>query len=129
MNKRLNNILLIDDNYADNYYHKVIIEDLDISNQINSVLSGEEGIKYLTDVNHIPPDLIFLDINMAKMNGWEFLANFKKLNYPKKVHIVLITTSHDPDDAEMAKRHNEIKGYYTKPIDANVVLKILKKMY
>ncbi len=69
MRKKLNCILLVDDDPDDNYYHQIIINEMSVVNQIDTVGNGIEALEYLKKENQIPPDLIFLDINMPKMNG------------------------------------------------------------
>ena len=75
--KKINCILLVDDNPADNYYNRYIINELDVCNYIQIVVNGLEALEYLrktTDQHQegsFPrPDIIFLDINMPCMNGF-----------------------------------------------------------
>ena len=74
------------------------------------------------------PDLIFLDINMPGMNGWEFLEEYNRLN--KKLHgqviIIMLTTSDNPDDAERSKTWNFISDYITKPLTHEIMNNIIK---
>ena len=96
MKQRLNCILLIDDNDADNNYHKNIIEEMDIAYSVQIAENGLEAIKLLSNKNVVQPDLIFLDVNMPKMNGWEFLEAYKKMNYNSQIMIVILTNSQNP---------------------------------
>jgi len=76
--EKLNCVLLIDDNPADNRYHQIIIEEMNITNSICSVENGFEALDFLNNENNVLPELIFLDINMPKMNGWSSWKNSKK---------------------------------------------------
>ena len=84
MKKKLNCILLVDDDPDDNFYHQIIINEMNIVNHIDIAINGIEAITYLKKENQIPPEIIFLDINMPKMNGWEFLEQYKHLGIAQK---------------------------------------------
>src|SRR6266699_6375386 len=100
MKRKLDCILLVDDSREDNRFHQIIINEMDIVNRIDIVLNGLEALAYLTKEGQIPPELIFLDINMPKMNGWEFLEQYKHLDMKQKARVVImiLTTSANPDD-------------------------------
>ena len=79
MNKILKSVLLIDDNKADNFIHKAYIMKHGGVETIEMVTGGEEALKFLTSKasgEYPRPELIFLDINMPRMNGWEFLEEY-----------------------------------------------------
>ncbi|MEO5603053.1 MAG: response regulator [Cyclobacteriaceae bacterium] len=131
MRKKLNSILLIDDDSDDNYYHQIIINKMNIVSHIDIVINGIEAIAYLKDENRIPPDLIFLDLNMPKMNGWEFLEQYKHLGTAQKakVLIVILTTSANPDDIKRAKEIQEVTGFETKPLSKELLTEILQQHF
>lgn len=68
MKKKLNCVLLIDDDHEDNRFHQIIIEEMNMAEKIEFALNGLEALDFLAKQDHIP-ELIFLDINMPKMNG------------------------------------------------------------
>ena len=136
MSKKLNTILLIDDDEPTNYLNKLIIEETGCAENILVLQSGKEAIDYLTgkgkfshtNKNIPPPELIFLDINMPAMDGWEFIDTYKKI--PKgQVVMVMLTTSLNPDDEEKAKSIAEISDYKNKPLSKQIVLEILKNYF
>lgn len=131
MKNKLNCILLVDDNQADNRYHQIIIEEMKIANRIDLALNGKEALNYLKKENQVPPDLIFLDINMPAMNGWEFLEEYKNLNPGQKAKIVIVvlTTSSNPDDFKKAQAMVEVNGFETKPLSEEMILKILGSFF
>lgn len=133
--KKLNCILLIDDDEATNYYNQIIIRKLNCTDKIVVKESGFEALEYLKskeeDGNYPCPDLIFLDINMPAMNGWEFLEQYKKLEATQRgrIVVVMLTTSLNPADQEMASRLNEIQDFVNKPLGIELVQNILSKHF
>ncbi|MEQ8471075.1 MAG: response regulator [Marinoscillum sp.] len=131
MKKKLNCILLVDDDSDDNYYHQIIINEMDIVNKIDTAMNGLEALAYLQKENQTPPDIIFLDINMPKMNGWEFLNEYKQLSkgQKSKVLILILSTSANPDDIKRAKEIEEVSGFETKPLTKEMLTEILKENF
>ena len=131
MKKKLNCILLVDDDPDDNFYHQIIINEMNIVNHIDIVINGIEAIAYLKKENQIPPEIIFLDLNMPKMNGWEFLEQYKHLGIAQKakVLIVILTTSANPDHIKRAKEIQEVTGFETKPLTKELMLEILQQHF
>ncbi|SMG48303.1 CheY chemotaxis protein or a CheY-like REC (receiver) domain [Marivirga sericea] len=135
MKKKLNCILLIDDDEATNFLHKSILEEADISEKIIVRENGEEAINFLTarldDHNYPQPDLIFLDINMPVLDGWQFLQKYKKLPPQAKGKIVLfmLTTSLNPADRKRAEGESNVNGFKTKPLDEAMIDEILNEFY
>ncbi|MGQ7945563.1 response regulator [Flavobacterium sp. WC2509] len=90
--KKLNSVLLIDDDKAINFITKMLIKKAKITDHVETTLNGQEALDYLTnsgkykkaDGIYPQPMLIFLDINMPNMNGWEFAEAFSKLDSNQK---------------------------------------------
>jgi len=131
MKRKLSCILLVDDDPDDNMFHQIILEEMDIVNKIDIVVNGVEAISYLKKEEQAPPDLIFLDINMPKMNGWEFLDQYKHLNAEQKARgiIVILSTSANPDDIKKAKQIQEVTGFETKPLSKEMMTALLKEHF
>jgi CheY-like chemotaxis protein len=131
MKRKLDCILLVDDNSHDNIFHQIIIKKMNITNRIDIVLNGLEALAYLKRENQVPPELIFLDINMPKMNGWEFLEQYKHLDAKQKsrVVIMILTTSANPDDIQKAKEIKEVTGFETKPLTEEMLRGILNEHF
>ncbi len=128
---KLKCILLIDDNPADNRYHQIILESMDIAEHIEFAMNGLDALDFLNNKNNMLPDLIFLDINMPKMNGWEFLAEYKSLDANKKakVIIVILSTSANPADIKRSQEISEVADFETKPLSEEAIANILEHYF
>lgn len=125
------NVLLIDDRDDHNYLNEIIIAETGLFSNISAVTSGEAALEYLKesqiDNTDKPfPDLIFLDINMPLMTGWEFLDGYEKLapTLKKVPKVYMLSTSNATDDKERSTNYRTVKGYISKPLDESVLTNI-----
>jgi CheY-like chemotaxis protein len=133
MNKKLNLIMLVDDDLTTNLYNEIIIQDLNITDEIEVFQNGKLALDYLTTLNeegkYPQPEILFLDINMPIMNGWEFLEQHDKLQQNQKAIIILamLTSSVNPEDKVRALKFNSVKEFINKPlIEENLEELIIK---
>jgi CheY-like chemotaxis protein len=134
MRQKLKSILLIDDEEVANYINETIIRRVDCCENVVSVQSGQAALDYLTtqiEGSYPQPDLIFLDINMPGMNGWQFLENYHRLKKSQqgKVIVVMLTSSVNPDDVEKARSIKEISEFKTKPMTEDMLNEIIKENF
>jgi CheY-like chemotaxis protein len=134
MSKKVNTILLVDDDLAINFFHKRLFTKLDFGETIVPLYNGAEAIRDVKQLNNSLSEkdlvLIFLDINMPVMDGWEFLESFKnisnELNYQFKIFV--LSSSINPDDIEKAKNNSFVSDYFSKPLMLDSVAS-LKEIY
>jgi len=111
-------LLLIDD---DNVYLMLCQRTIERSGKFDKIRTfsyAEEALTYLHENQDEDIDLIFLDINMPRMNGFEFLEKATatlKESFQAKV-VIMLTTSIDPNDIEASKKFPNVKGYIAKPL-------------
>jgi CheY-like chemotaxis protein len=138
MKRKLDCILLIDDDEPTNFLNKMIIEETGCVKEVKVTQSAREALDYLsgkqqTAVDGKPPmpELILLDINMPAMDGWEFLERYDKLSPEQKASIivVMLTTSFNPEDELKASRINYISSFRNKPLTQEIILGILEKHF
>jgi CheY-like chemotaxis protein len=134
MNKKLKCIMLVDDNPDDNFFHEREIKKINLANIVKTKNSGIEALEYLKskkDNKDPHPDLIFLDINMPGMNGWEFLQEYNQLDkeLQSRAIIIMLTTSENPDDEARAKTWAFVSDYITKPLTKEIMKNIIDKYF
>jgi CheY-like chemotaxis protein len=129
--RKLNCVMLIDDNVDDNFYHERVIKKNNTAHQVISIESAQQAIDYLRTAENVRPDLIFLDINMPEMNGWEFIEEYIKLDEPLrgKVIVVMLTTSDNPDDQARARKLTVLADFKTKPLTKEMLNEIVVKYF
>lgn len=116
----LNHILLIDDDKITNFLNQRIISNMQIEVDIHIKENAIDALAFINSSsdNSLKPDLIFLDINMPGMSGWDFLEEYKLLADRKKAKIIVImlTTSLNIDDEKRAEKYDDVKIFMKKPL-------------
>ncbi|WP_414729492.1 response regulator [Zhongshania aliphaticivorans] len=133
MNK-LKRVLLVDDCKATNYIHRLVIEKYGCAEAVVEVNNGREALEYLTtevDGSYPKPELVFLDINMPVMNGWQFLEKYADVPEAQQagVVVVMLTTSLNPDDASLAQSKAAVKSFSSKPLTESRLDDVLAENY
>jgi CheY-like chemotaxis protein len=96
-------ILLVDDDQINNYLNVSLLNKMSIASQIDVFEDGEKALLELKERSGQTesfPDLIFVDINMPIIDGFEFLSDFKKLQFTKDCKLIMLSTSESPKDEE-----------------------------
>lgn len=127
-------IYIIDDDKANNFLTRLMLEDAGMSN-FRQFRLAEEALNELAKIfdgrtEEEYPSLILLDINMPAMDGWSFLDEYRKLpaEFTSLPKIYLLSSSDYPGDHEKAKGYPEVVDFIEKPITEDVA-KWLKEKY
>ncbi|MFD1001089.1 response regulator [Ohtaekwangia kribbensis] len=125
-------IILIDDDAVTNMVNKKIIYLSFPSIRVTAYTDAAVALDQLRqmiakDVTQLP-DLIFLDINMPHMDGWEFLNEFIKLSESalQKTKIVMLTSSVDINDIEKSKTYKPVTDFLSKPLNKDNLRNLLQ---
>lgn len=116
--KKIRTVMLIDDEKSDQFLYKRIIERSGLVENLISYQYAEDALEYLQKNDHQKVDVIFLDINMPRMDGFEFLeaATEKFGDNFAKVIVIMLTTSLDPTDVKRANTYPAVKDFLNKPL-------------
>ncbi|TBW27843.1 response regulator [Gramella sp. KN1008] len=135
MGQKVELACIIDDDKIYVNLVKKIIEIKKLSENLLIYKNGKEALDYfkeimenVTDEDKLP-DIIFLDLNMPVMDGWEFLNEFIKIKNQlnKKITLYVVSSSIDPRDLERARSFNLVTDYLIKPIELKKFEKIFDK--
>ena len=121
--------MLVDDDKIFNFLSEKTIASLGLANEIHFALNGKQALELLEEYrkgNIQRPDIIFLDLNMPVMNGYEFIEAFALMDLPDKsaITIVVLTSSADPNDLARARQLG-IKYYFNKPLSREEIRKMI----
>jgi len=109
-------ILLVEDDDADAIITLQALNELKVSNKLVHKVDGEEAIEYLRDQTNERPCVTLLDLNMPRMNGFEFLKIVKADNVLKRIPVVVLTTSNE--ERNVVESFNlGVAGYIVKPVN------------
>ncbi|MGI9545006.1 MAG: response regulator [Cyclobacteriaceae bacterium] len=118
-------VMLIDDNDIDNLINQKMIEAAGITEHIFSHTGARSAIEFLKNLEQLSsesvtvlPDVIFLDIDMPLMDGFQFLEEFDKLSDETKAKckIIMLTSSINPKDVNRTKDYSYVMDYLNKPL-------------
>ena len=114
---RYKTCLLIDDNYIDNFVTRKILENGNFAEEIVVHQSPADAVKALRD-GSLKPDVIFLDIRMPQMTGFEFLKEFETIamDNKEKIKIFMLSSSLDPTDMSNSLANKYVAQFVHKPL-------------
>lgn len=125
-------LVFIDDDYATNFYHKIIVRDSGLVEKYTFFSEPEEALNFFKGLteedNPEIPDAIFLDVNMPKIDGWGFLTKYAEIPVLKSPIIIMLTTSMNPEDQLKAEDNPLVKGFKNKPLTEDHLRELQKEL-
>ncbi|GAI29311.1 unnamed protein product, partial [marine sediment metagenome] len=98
-----------------------------VTNKLIRKIDGEDALNYLKDANNLEPCIILLDLNMPRMNGFEFLKIAKADTTLRKIPVVVLTTS-DADESIVESYDLGVAGYIVKPVNYKQFVEAVKTL-
>ena len=123
----LKRVVLIDDDEVNNFVCESIIRNENFAEEVYSFQGAEEALDFLKSsvepAGEKFPDLIFLDINMPGMDGWNFIEEYRRLPAytTSKCRLFILSSSVDRKDIQCARSHKEVKEFFSKPLSPEIL--------
>lgn len=111
------NTILVDDDEVVLFLHRMLLERSNLPSPSGIFHNGKEALDFIS--NEPPrrtPCVVFLDINMPVMNGWEFLEAVQKEGFRDKIFVVMVTSSINSQDVHTASKYPQVIDYIEKPL-------------
>ena len=125
--------ILIDDDDVSNAVSGMILEDAFGEVDIKAFTRPEEGLQFIEKEypNNWGHTVLFLDINMPKINGWQFLERYEKFSeeIKQQITIYMLSSSIDRRDKTKAEANPNVEGFISKPLDIEVLTVISEKEF
>jgi CheY-like chemotaxis protein len=128
-------IMCVDDDPITIMLFKKVVHKAFFAKEIINATNGQEAIDLVNTINSSSnlekkPQLIFLDLNMPVMGGWEFLDLFNTSNYfnLNNTKIIILTSTIDPDDIKKSKSYPNVIEFLSKPITVEMLAYLNTKL-
>jgi response regulator of citrate/malate metabolism len=126
--KKLNQVIIIDDDSTNNLICENIIQKAQITHQVLSFLTMKEATDYLMGIGSTDkfPEIILLDVNFPNQKGWDFFEDYEKIPsaFRKNTSVYMITSSIAKKDILEAKDREFVKGCFIKPLTKDKIAKL-----
>tara|TARA_R110002049_G_scaffold308561_1_gene512935 strand:- start:366 stop:761 length:396 start_codon:yes stop_codon:yes gene_type:complete len=127
----INTTCIIDDDPIFVFGSKILLRNNSFASNIVVCQNGKEALDMIVamlELGEVLPEVIFLDLNMPIMDGWEFLEEFGKLPNVQNIKIFILSSSIDSRDIEKAKQYYIVNDFIAKPLTDRKIIELLKKI-
>lgn len=128
MSGELGFVMIVDDSDADNFLNRLLLERDALPREVRDFSYACDALNFLKSEDRPEVDLILIDINMPRMDGFEFADEFSRL-FPEQrgdATVIMASGSLNPSDEARANEHPAIDGYLVKPINVAKVREIVE---
>ena len=123
--------IIVDDDSFNNTICSLILKNILGEVDIKTFIIPEEGLVFIENeyMTNLEPAILFLDINMPTLTGWEFMDRYEKFSeeVKKQISIYILSSSLDQRDIDKAEMNPYIKGFISKPLKRETILSISQK--
>lgn len=123
-------VLLVDDDNGVLFLHELMITESNFSDNILAFNNAKTAMMFLEEHQQKESEcVIFLDINMPGMTGWDFLEKLDKRDLSQNIHVVMVTSSVNRSDQITANKFTHVVDYIEKPLNLEICEKLKKNKY
>ncbi|MEL6479365.1 MAG: response regulator [Pseudomonadota bacterium] len=124
----MQSILLLDDSLEDRFFACRVLKKTHPGCEVHEFSYGEDALAYIRSPNRRKLDLLLVDINIPRLNGFEFVDSYSALYSELRgtAPLFLISSSINPDDRARSEEHPAITGYLEKPLTREALLTVLE---
>jgi response regulator RpfG family c-di-GMP phosphodiesterase len=123
--------IIVDDDPFNNKIYSMVIKKALGEVDIKTFTMPEEGLEFIENKYVKSPTILFLDINMPTLTGWEFLEQYEKFSEEVKmqINIYILSSSVDRRDMNKANANKYVKGFISKPLDFETIVSISEQEF
>lgn len=114
-------VVIVDDDPGIRFLHEITLEESGFSQDVIKLKNAEEALEFFSaETKNSNFYILFLDINLKDMNGWDLLNELEKLKIEKRIYVVMVTSSLDDADYEKSKTKSLIIDFVEKPLSTEI---------
>jgi two-component SAPR family response regulator len=121
-------VVVIDDDAVVLFLHKILIKKSPIPATVKDFLDAGKALEYISQLRKDENILIFLDINMPGINGWDFLSSLEQIPASENIFVVMVTSSINSSDRTQAEKFPHVIDYHEKPLSKQACEEIYMKL-
>ncbi len=118
-------VLVVEDSESDQFLTKIALQRYDADLEVLQAYDGQEALDMLSGLEE-KPVVIFLDINMPGMNGYEFLDEYSNVSEGQRSKVVMLTSSSFDGDLKKSMAYPIVKDYFQKPLTAEMIQRAME---
>lgn len=126
MIKEIKSLIFIDDDPTSNYIHSLVLKKLNLHIEPKFFLNANDGLAYLSKIDNPKThlEIIFVDINMPVMDGWDFVSEYTNTFYKpeRKQFIIMFSSSIAQDDINKAAGYEVVFDLVEKPLSSTLLM-------
>lgn len=134
MDNNITSVLLVDDDRECLFFHKYILRECGLVERMDTAMNGQEAILLIENklnTGEALPQLLFLDINMPVMDGWEFLEQYNMFpeDVKSQMKLVMLSASANPDDEARALSNKDVWRFCQKNLTIELTVELLEALH
>ncbi len=127
----IDHVFFVDDDFPTNFYHEIVGKKSGLVGKMTSFLSARKALSYFEEIHNGKdleiPQVLFLDLNMPEINGWDFLDRFREFDLLHRPVIYILSTTISRVDEKRFADDPLVQDAFQKPLTEDLLLEILER--